>query len=279
MRASLFIAIIMAITCTACAQWFPDVERKGNLFGGWGWNRAAYSDSDIHFKGDGYDFTLLNVQAKDRQTQFKAETYFGLNTITIPQTNMRFGYFITNNISITLGVDHMKYVMQNYQTVAIEGRIDNKDYASMVKEGEVLLSPSFLTFEHTDGLNYVNAEFEYHTGIWKNKIFHLNAFAGAGIGLMVPKSNVKLMGFERNDEFHLAGAGTDIKIGVELLIGKYFFLRYEGKTGYINMPDILTRNNGGNDRASQEFFFAAMDGMFGFNLPLKKKTGAVGAEK
>jgi hypothetical protein len=45
------------------------------------------------------------------------------------------------------------------------------------------------------------------------------------------------------------------------------------------MPDILTRNNGGNDRASQEFFFAAMDGMFGFNLPLKKKTGAVGAEK
>ncbi len=268
-------AIILLMTASMQAQWFPTVERKGHLFGGWGWNRAAFSDSDIHFKGEGYDFTLIDVKAKDRQTQFKAETYFGINTITIPQTNMRFGYFVSDNISITIGVDHMKYVMQNYQTVELQGSIDDKDYASLVQDGQIILSPSFLTLEHTDGLNYVNAEIEYHSGIWKHKIFQFNAFAGAGIGAMLPKSNVKLMGFERNDEFHLAGAGTDLKIGVELMIGKHFFLRYEGKAGYINMPDILIRNNGGGDRASQDFFFAAMDGMFGFNIPTRRKSDTI----
>jgi hypothetical protein len=257
------------------AQWFPSVERKGNFFGGWGWNRAVYSNSDIHFKGEGYDFTLLSVQAKDRQTHFKAETYFGINTITIPQTNMRFGYFITDHLCISAGVDHMKYVMQNYQTVRIEGRIDNKDYASLIEDGSILLTPSFLTFEHTDGLNYINTEAEYHTGVWRKKFIQLNAFAGAGIGVMLPKSNVKLMGFERNDAFHLAGGACNVKVGVEVLIGKHFFVRYEGKSGFINMPDILTRNNGAADRASQHFFFAAMDGMFGFNLPLKKNAGTV----
>jgi hypothetical protein len=275
MHNCLSILLFLLMSATMSAQWFPSVERKGDLFGGWGWNRAIYSDSDIRFKGEGYDFTLLSVHAKDRQTQFKAETYFGINTITIPQTNMRFGYFITDRISLSFGVDHMKYVMQNYQTVRIQGSIDNKDYADMIQEGTILLSPSFLTFEHTDGLNYINAEVEYHTGIWKKKIFQFNVFAGAGIGAMLPKSNVRLMGFERNDEFHLAGGGTNVKAGAELLIGKHFFLRYEGKAGFINMPDILTRNNGAADRASQHFFFGAMDGMFGFNVPLKKKTGTV----
>lgn len=271
MRILIIIATMLLGVEHLCAQWFPSADRKGNLFGGWGWNRAAYTDSDIHFKGDGYDFILHNVHAKDRQTQFKAETYFGINTITIPQTNMRFGYFLTDNLSITVGVDHMKYVMQNYQTVAFEGRIDDKTYASFVKEGDITLTPAFLTFEHTDGLNYISTEAEYHTGIWKKNFFQINAFGGVGFGVMMPKSNVKLMGYPRNDEFHVAGAATNVKVGVEFMIGKYFFLRYEGKTGYINMPDILTRGNDTDDRASQDFMFAATDGMFGFNVPLKKK--------
>jgi hypothetical protein len=266
------ILFVILFTGTIASQWFPDVNRRGNLYGSWGWNRAKYSNSDIRFKGDGYDFKLLDVAATDRQTEFKADTYFGINTITIPQTNMRFGYFITDNLCITAGVDHMKYVMVQYQEVAFEGNIDNKDYSSLVEDGKIVLTPNFLTFEHTDGLNYINAELEYHQGIYHKGFFNLNVLAGAGFGAMMPKSNVKLMGYPRNDEFHLAGLGTDIKIGVEILFWKYFFLRYEGKLGYINMPDIVTRKASIEDRASQEFFFAAMDGMFGFNIPLIKKS-------
>ena len=43
-------------------------KRKGNFFFYWGYNRSAYTNSDIHFWGDGYDFTITAVRAKDEPT-------------------------------------------------------------------------------------------------------------------------------------------------------------------------------------------------------------------
>ena len=37
--------------------------RKGAIFLYWGWNRAIYSNSDVHFRGNGYDFTLHNYDS------------------------------------------------------------------------------------------------------------------------------------------------------------------------------------------------------------------------
>ena len=206
------------ISLNAASQWFPEMSRKGDVFGSWGWNRAMYTKSDIHFKGANYDFKLMNVTATDRQTRFKTETYFGLTTLTIPQTNLRFGYFLNDHLAITVGVDHMKYVMVQNQKVEFEGSIEDPNYASMVHDGTIVLTSDFLTFEHTDGLNFLNAELEYHQGLYRAKNFQLNAFGAAGVGALMPKSNVKLMGYPRNDQFHLAGIGTDIKVGFELSI-------------------------------------------------------------
>ncbi|MDO5614926.1 MAG: hypothetical protein Q4G16_01960, partial [Cruoricaptor ignavus] len=52
------------------------LSKKGQVFAFWGWNFAAYSNSDIRFKGNGYDFMLHDVVARDRQTPFKFGTYF-----------------------------------------------------------------------------------------------------------------------------------------------------------------------------------------------------------
>ncbi len=254
------------------AQWFATTERKGAIYGGWGWNRASYTNSDITFKGDDYNFTLLDVKAKDRQTKFNAETYFGLTTMTIPQTNMRFGYFLTDHIAITGGVDHMKYVMIKNQTVSIEGHIDDTLYSNQIQNNQIKLTENFLTFEHTDGLNYINAEIEYFQGIYTRPKFQVSALGGAGLGALMPKSNVKLMGYPRNDEFHFAGYGCSAKFAMEFLFWKHFFIRFEYKTGFINMPDIVTRKASIDDRASQHFFFAQRNGLFGFAFPLNKKT-------
>jgi hypothetical protein len=264
------ILLLSLVTHCAHAQWFPEVQRKGNVFGGWGWNRAAYTTSDIHFHGDDYDFTLSDVQAKDRQTHFKAETYFGLKTLTIPQTNIKLGYFINDHVALTLGVDHMKYVMVQYQTVNFDGHIDDATYMNMVQNNAVTLTPEFLTFEHTDGLNYLLSEIEYFQGVYSRGFVALNCYAGFGAGALMPKSNVKLMGYPRNDAFHLAGFGTNVKLGTELLLGNHFYVRGELKSGYINMPSIVTRKASIADRASQQFGFAAMDMMIGFNVPSGK---------
>ena len=79
------------------------------------------------------------------------------------------------------------------------------------------------------------------------------------------------MGYPRNDEFHLAGYGVHLKAGLEVLFSRYFFLRLEGKGGYINMPDVVTRSENADDRAKQHFGFAELDGMFGVILAGKSQ--------
>ena len=46
------------------------LTKKGQMLIFWGWNRAAFSNSDIHFKGNGYDFVLHKVVAHDRPSEF-----------------------------------------------------------------------------------------------------------------------------------------------------------------------------------------------------------------
>jgi Outer membrane protein beta-barrel domain len=268
----MIVLMVFSVNSSAQHAWFKTENHKDELFLGWGWNRASFTNSDIHFTGDGYDFTLLDVKAKDRQTAFKAETYFGLKTMTIPQTNLRAGYFLNDHIAITGGVDHMKYVMTQNQTVEFEGEIGDTSYNSIITGNQIVLTENFLRFEHTDGLNYINAELEYHQGIFSSKPFLLNAYGGAGLGALLPKSNVTLMKYPRNDEFHLAGYGLSAKFGMELIFWRHFFIRFEYKTGFINMPDIVTRKASIDDRAAQHFFFAQRNGMFGFTLPLHKKV-------
>ena len=107
-------------------------NRKGEFIILWGWNRAWYSDSDIHFSGPDYDFTLHNVKARDRQTKFDPGIYFHPKWITLPQTNFKIGYFITNNYEISIAVDHMKYIVNQNQKVKINGDINIAEPGALI---------------------------------------------------------------------------------------------------------------------------------------------------
>lgn len=237
----------------------------------WGWNNAVYSKSDIRFKGDGYDFQLNNVAAHDRQTKFEWGVYFNPGNITIPQVNYRITYFIKDNFGITLGMDHMKYVMDQNQSVDFKGYIDNPEYASMIQNGKIDLSDArFLTFEHTDGLNYINIGAQKYHNVWDKRNFDLFLSYGGGVGALLPKSNVQLMGNERSDRFHLAGFGADIRAAISLVAIRHIVVQAEGKLGYINMPDIKTTLNNKPDKASQDFVYAQFNFGIGYTFNTKK---------
>ncbi|MFV0536656.1 MAG: hypothetical protein ACK5M3_04695 [Dysgonomonas sp.] len=238
--------------------------KKGTFFALWGWNRDVYTNSDIHFKGNDYNFTLHKVKASDKQNKFSYHNYLQLDRITIPQTNLRIGYFIKDNLAITLGVDHMKYVMDANQTVNIDGHV-KPGYESYVNsDGSIKLVPEFLQFEHTDGLNYINSEIEYYKNFYHNGILKVNGLIGGGGGFLMPRSNVTMMGNERHDAFHLAGFGLSAKGGLDVNLWNLFFLRSEVKEGYINMPSIRTTKSS-DDTAHQAFWFAEFTYTFGFN--------------
>ncbi|CAL2081105.1 conserved exported hypothetical protein [Tenacibaculum dicentrarchi] len=237
------------------------VTNKGKFFAYWGWNWASYTDSDIHFKGDNYDFTLSNVKAQDRQTKFSFNKYFNPGNVTIPQTNYRIGYFFKENYTVSIGVDHMKYVMIDDQSVKINGNINdgNAKYDETYNNETINLAEDFLRFEHTDGLNYVNVELKRFDDVshWFGlnlENLQINLTEGVGMGILYPKTNSKLLGKDRNDSFHLAGYGASVVAGVNISFLKHFYVQADLKGGHIYMPDVKTTSNS-SDSASQNFFF------------------------
>ena len=243
--------------------------RKGNFSIYWGWNRAAFTTSDIQFTGDDYNFTLKDVIAKDRQSAFEPNLYFNPKTVTIPQYNFRIGYFLHDHYQISFGADHMKYVVQAFQDVKIDGFIHSgTSYDGDYVNDFINLKKDFLQFEHTDGLNYENFELRRFDVVLGRKNIALAFNEGIGIGFLLPRTNTTLLNNPRYDEFHLAGFGTSIVLAANLTFFKYFFIQMEWKGGYINMPDIRTTMNTA-DRAKQQFLFSQYNIFFGANFRFK----------
>jgi hypothetical protein len=235
-------------------------HNKGKFFFYWGGNRAYYSTSDIRFTGTDYDFTLNDVTAQDRPKGYHVD-YINPSRMTIPQTNFRMGYFFNDHYNISVGVDHMKYVMQQDKVVSYIGNYPNEGtFGESLPGNEVLLTEKFLTFEHTDGLNYINSEITRVDDIskWLNlpntDKFQINLSEGFGAGILLPKTNTKLFAKERHDEFHLSGFGVSAKAGLTFTFYKHFFIQTELKTGYIEMNDIRTTYSTA-DKAQQNFWF------------------------
>lgn len=253
-------------------------KNKGKLYFYWGWNKAQYSYSDITFKGDDYNFTLSNVAAKDRQNPWDADLYLNPTNMTIPQTIARVGYFFHDNWNLSMGFDHMKYVMVEQQAATIDGYIDLNDpiseFNGVYNNEYIYIDEDFLEFEHTDGLNYINVEISRVDNLgdylkWNSKKIQLNLLESFGAGVLYPKTNSALLSKERYDEFHLAGFGLSFKAGVNLTLFNHFFIQSEFKVGYIDMPNIRTTTSTA-DSASQEFFFFQRNISFGYIFQLIK---------
>jgi hypothetical protein len=241
-------------------------HNKGKFFVYWGGNRDSFTKSDINFHGDGYNFTLQDVEAHDKPKGWNID-YVNPGRMTIPQTNFRIGYFVSDHYNISIGVDHMKYVMTTDQTVNMNGYIQQPDgtpgsaFNGIYNNVPMVMTKDFLQYEHTDGLNYINAEVARVDDVLKlfkvannSDIFQLNLTEGMGAGVLYPRTNTTLMGMQRHDEFHISGYGVSAKAGLNLTFFKHFFIQGELKGGYIEMNDIRTTYEG-IDRASQHFMF------------------------
>jgi len=242
-------------------------SNKGKFYAYWGWNWDWFGHSDIRFQGAGYDFTILDAVAKDRQSGFDLETYFGLGNFTTPQYNFRFGYYWNDRWSVSIGTDHMKYVFKLNQVANISGYINNTGtiYDGSYEVTPTVISRDLIIFEHTDGLNYGNIEVRRHDQLWDLGVVKINTLAGAGAGILLPRTNATVLNNDRWDEFHLSGYGVSGVLGINIAIGKRFFAQTEFKSGYINMPDIRTTSTK-SDKASQGFMFYQYNIVFGATI-------------
>lgn len=241
-------------------------HNKGKFFAAFGGNRDDYSKSDIHFKGNDFNFTISDAAADDKPKGWHID-YINPTRITIPQTNMKFGYFINDHYAIALNIDHMKYVFNQNQTANVTGTINlpasdpDSAYNGTYNNTPINFTDgTFLKFEHTNGLNYVHPEISRFDDISKlfkirnTDKFQVNITEGFGAGFLYPKTDATVLGKQEHDEFHIAGYGLSAKAGLNFTFFKYFFIQTELKGGYINLPDIqITYDN--SEKASQHFLF------------------------
>lgn len=264
--------------CALAQEVVPNGESlhlKGRFFASWGYNRAWFTGSDIRFTGDDYSFTLRDVRAVDRPEAFSVAGYLDPSTIWIPQYNYRVGWFLNDHWSFSLGLDHMKYVVSQYQHVRMDG------YARPTGTGEtdptassqlVEITPDFLRYEHTDGLNLLSIDADRYASLWKSHdaTRSLLAFAGGFVGPVIPRTDVRLEGVGINNRFHLAGWGSGAQLGLHFTFWRSCYLRTLVKGGYIDLPDVLTTGND-PDRASQHFWFVQWNAVLGASFAFGKK--------
>jgi len=265
----LFSFLFLCFSFVGYSQTFNPDKNTFSIY--WGWNVSGYTDSDIDFVSENYNFTLYDIKAKDRQSKFSLREYFGPGQFTIPQYNFRLAYVFREDWNISFGIDHMKYVAEEDQKVIIDGNINNTQtsYDGQYDNEEITLSEDFLQFEHTDGLNYLQLTAQHQSPILDHKVFQLAWIQGFGLGAYTPRSEIKLLKYEESDFFHLAGFGFDGMLGLRLSLFENFFVQSEFKAGYVNLPRIVIGREG--QVASQQFFYLQQNVVFGACVRFSKK--------
>lgn len=248
-------------------------SRKGMFSFYWGYNRSIYSKSSIHFHGQYYDFTVYDLVAHDRPTPL-SWTYIKPTRFTIPQYVYRLGFNLTDRVQLSVGLDHMKYVMDANQEALVSGII--KPEASIKYQGSYLNYPmtmtsDFLRFEHSDGFNMISLDAEYNLPLFSfaHKTLKLNALGGIGGIFIVAKTNVKVLGYGFDNKFHQAGFTMNAKAGFKLEYKNRLFFITAARSGYSTMYDVLIHNEA-PDRAEHNVSYLEGFAAFGTYFSFKK---------
>ncbi len=268
MRFLLVVSVTVLMFCDVLAQDncnCPSMSKKnkGTLYVTWGYNKDWFTKSDLHFSGSehgGYNFTIENAKAHDRPSLDKIFVY----DISIPQYVYRAGYFFNNkqNTGIEIAFDHTKYIMYNNQTMRLKGHIGEQYF-----DKDTLIDEHFLQFEHTNGANFLMANFlkRFYLAKTQNRKHWLSLILKPGAGIVIPKTDVTLFGQRLDNKFHIAGyiAGIDATLRYDLY--KYFFIEASAKGVFANYTNVLTVGSG---KARHHFFAAEVIGTFGVQVAI-----------
>lgn len=246
---------------------------KGTFYFSWGYNRDWFSKSDIHFKNTtseydvqkgqpkSYDFTVYDAKAHDRP----GFRNILRSDLTIPQYVYRVGYFFNDkrDFGIEINFDHVKYIMDDYQTLRVKGTIQGQTI-----DQDTLIDPNtFLHFEHSDGANFLMLNFvkRQRLLVSKNKKHWLSVVAKIGAGPVIPRTDVVLFGERLNNRFHIAGYCMGVETGLRYDVFKHIYLEYTAKGAWANYTDVLVIGEG---KAKHHFWTFENILVLGFQFPL-----------
>ena len=230
--------------------------QKGIIYFAIGTQRIFYTPGNIHLRRGGnpsFDFTLYDVKAKDEG---------GFKWQTAPQFSYTIGYYwVKKKFGLEYQYDHIKYFVTPNQVVHMKGTINGKSY-----DQDTALVKDFFQLEHSDGANYAMVNFVkwFPTHVFKNEKLSLDILAKAGAGLVNPKTNSTIMGYHRDDRYHISGYVTGLEGGIRFRFLKHVFVTGTFKGTYANYSHFLIAGGWG----SQKWFAGQFNYLLGAQFPL-----------
>lgn len=249
--------------------------QKGAVYFYWGYNRSIYAKSDITFSGENYEFTVLNATAHDNPST-ELKTYVNPATLSVPQFNIRAGYYFKQKWDISFGYDHMKYLMTDYQEAKLVGEIPGSEnsYLNGTFDHEIYtLTPRGIHYENSNGLNYISLQINRSHKLYRshNRKLYLVGRLGFGMGGVVTQTDFNWNNKGYHTDLKLSGFGGSVHTGLRLDIINRFFVQSNWSVGYINLPNLRTIA-GTENFASQDFIYADMQLVAGVFFYLRTKN-------
>lgn len=198
-------------------------KAKRSFYFTWGYNRDWYNRSDLHFQGSNpngdFDFTIRKARSHDQPDM----AHFFHKPLTVPQYDMNLGFMFNENrgLGIEVSWNHLKYVMYNSEVRHVTGEI----YGNRIDK-DTLIDPAFVLFEHTNGNNYLMVSLVKRFVLCESKSgnLRLSGIDKPGLGVLIPKTDSRLMGYHNDGPFKLSGLVFGNTLSLRLDFFKYFFV-------------------------------------------------------
>ncbi|UKN00693.1 hypothetical protein K6119_13230 [Paracrocinitomix mangrovi] len=244
----------------------------------WGYNRSIYTKSNINFYSPTYNFTLMNAAAKDNPCN-DAGTYFNPSKFTVPQFSVRIGWYYKHRWDFSLGYDHFKYVMRDWQHLYVNGVIEGTTNSSLNgvytdSDGKILIKPDDLHYENSNGLNYISLQLNNTAPLYKtnNKKFVIHRRFGGGFGPVITQTDFNWDGEIYHSTLKFAGYGISLNGGVRFDFWNRFFVLNNFSTGFIHLPKNATIQRQ-EHYARHKFMYASWEIAVGVLWYVRTKNG------
>lgn len=273
--------LLVLLSCAANQLAAQNLQQKkstgpGTLFFYWGYNRSIYAPSNVRFVGPGYDFNLEGVEATDRpSTDFNA--YINPNTFTVPQFDVRIGYNFKRNWAVSLGYEHMKYVIKHGPTYYLSGTISPgidqaTGWSGSYSEEPIVTNEQTFHYENSKGLNYINVQLTNVFKIYQTAKgnFALTTLMGVGAGPVLSYNDFTFAGEKSVETVSLSGVGASGHFGLRAEFFRHLFVAANIQGGFMGQYRVKTRPNDYDSHAKQAFLYGQRDIVVGALFYLKQ---------
>lgn len=251
-----------------------NTNNKGTLFGYAGYNRSAYSASDVQLSSTNYDFKVGGMMFSDNEEQVGMGNYFKSSS---PQFNVHLGFFVANKWAVTLGMDRLNYFSKANQNVTFDGAFSpdaHSDFNGSYQNEDVLLNRNQLYIQQNGGVNYVRVGLMRVDQFYKSRKaeFAFNTIVGVGIGALFSGLDYTFDSQTVQNVSSLSGFGVSGHLGLRFDFFQHVFLQASLSGGLFNQGNIqLTTNS--TTTASHKMGYLSPEISIGFNIFANTSNG------